>query len=98
MKILIFLLERYSTCYTNTEALVVYRLETGLEVNADRTKYMVVSREQHAVQNYYIHIGNKPFTSIEPFRCLGTTLTNRNSIHEEFKGRPKSRKACYHPL
>jgi hypothetical protein len=33
----------------NTEALVVGSKETGLEVNADKTKYMVVmSRDQNA--------------------------------------------------
>jgi hypothetical protein len=30
------------------EALVVGNKETGLEVNADKTKYMVMSRDQHA--------------------------------------------------
>jgi len=32
----------------NTEALVVTSKKTGLEVNADKTKYMVMSREQNA--------------------------------------------------
>ena len=36
------------TIQKNTEALVVASKETGLEVNADKTKYMVVSRDQNA--------------------------------------------------
>jgi hypothetical protein len=32
----------------NTEALVVASKEIGLEVNAEETKYMVMSRPQHA--------------------------------------------------
>jgi hypothetical protein len=32
----------------NTEALVIAGKETGLEVNADKIKYMVMSREQNA--------------------------------------------------
>jgi len=32
----------------NTEALIVASKEIGLEVNADETKYMVMSREQNA--------------------------------------------------
>ena len=32
----------------NAEALVVSAKETGLEVNADKTKYMVMSRDQNA--------------------------------------------------
>jgi hypothetical protein len=36
------------TIKTNTEELVVACKEIGLEVNADRTKYMVMSRDQNA--------------------------------------------------
>ena len=36
------------TIQKNTEALVVARRETGLEVNADKTKYMVMSQDQDA--------------------------------------------------
>ena len=38
--------------YKNTEALLVASKETGLEVAAERTKYMVMSRDQDAGQNY----------------------------------------------
>jgi len=36
------------TIKKNTEALVVAGKETGLEVSADRTMYMVMSRDQNA--------------------------------------------------
>jgi len=32
----------------NTDYLVFARKETGLEVNADKTKYMIISRDQNA--------------------------------------------------
>ena len=35
----------------NTEALVIASKKIGLEVNAEKTKYMVVSRDQNAGQN-----------------------------------------------
>jgi hypothetical protein len=35
--------------------------EIGLAVNAEKTKYMVMSRDQNAGQNGYIQIGNKIF-------------------------------------
>jgi hypothetical protein len=79
----------------NTEALVVASKEIGLEVNADKTKYMVMSRNQNAGQNHNIKLDNKSFKRVEQFKYLGTTLTNRNSIQEEIKSTLKSRSACY---
>jgi len=35
---------------------------------------------------------------VEEFKCLGTTLTNQNSIQEEIKRRLKSGNACYHSV
>ena len=35
---------------------------------------------------------------MEGFKYLGTTLTNQNSIAEEFKSRLKSGNACYHSV
>jgi pectate lyase len=45
----------------NTEALVVASKEIGLEVNAEKTKYMVMSRDQNAGQNYNVKLDNKSF-------------------------------------
>jgi len=33
---------------------------------------------------------------VEEFKCLGTTITNQNSIQEDIKGRLKSGNASYH--
>jgi hypothetical protein len=77
------------TIRKNTEALVIASKEIGLEVNAEKTKYMVMSRDQNAGQNGYIQIGNESFETVEQFKYLGTTITNENSIHEEIKSRLK---------
>jgi hypothetical protein len=69
----------------NTEALVVASKEIGLEVNAEKTKYMVMSRNHYSGQNHNMKIDNKSFERVEQFKYLGTTLTNRNSIQEEIK-------------
>jgi len=45
----------------NTEALIVASKEFGLEVSAEKMKYVVMSQNQHAVQNYKIKVGNKAF-------------------------------------
>jgi hypothetical protein len=44
---------------------------------------------------YDIKIDNGSFERVEEFKCLGTTLTNQNSIQEEIKSRLKSGNACY---
>jgi hypothetical protein len=43
----------------NAEALIVACKETGLEVNADMTKYMVMSRDQNAGRRHSIKIDNR---------------------------------------
>jgi len=43
-------------------------------------------------------IDNSSTERVEEFKCLGTTLTNQNSIEEEIKGRLMLGNACYHPV
>jgi hypothetical protein len=49
----------------NTKTLVVTSKESGLEVNADKTKYMVLSRDQNAERNHRIKIVNITVERIE---------------------------------
>jgi hypothetical protein len=72
--------------------------ETGLEVNADKTKYMVKSRDQIAGRSHNIKIDNSSFERMEEFKYFGTTLTHQNSIQEEIKSRLKSGNACYYSV
>jgi hypothetical protein len=62
------------------EALVVASKEIRLEVDHDKTKYIVISRDQNAGKSHNIKIGNSSFERVEQFKYLGTTLTNQNSI------------------
>jgi len=43
---------RVHTIKKNTKALVVASKKTGLEVNADKTRYMITSRDQNAGRSY----------------------------------------------
>ena len=52
-------------------------------MNANKTKYMVVTRDQNAGRNHSIKIDNSSFETVEEFKNLGTTLRNHNSIQEE---------------
>ena len=82
----------------NAEALVVAAKKIGLEVNTDKTKYMVMSREQNAGRTHTVKIDNSSFVRVDEFKYLGTTLTNQTSIQEEIKSRMKSGNACYHSV
>ena len=86
------------TIKEKTEALVVASKEIGLEVNADKTKYMVRPRDQNPGRSHRIKIDKSSFEKEEEFKYLGTTLTNRNSIQEEIKSRLTSDNVGYHSL
>jgi hypothetical protein len=69
----------------NKEALIDSSKEVGLEVNTEKTKYMLLSRHQYAGHNHDIKIANKCFENVAKFKYLGTTITNQNLIQEEIK-------------
>ena len=72
--------------------------EIELEVNADKTKYMVMSRDQTAGLSHNMKVDNSSIERVEEFKYLRTTLTNQNSIQEEIKSRLKLGNACYHSV
>ena len=86
------------TVKENSEALIIAIKEIGLEVNADKTKYMVMSRDQNAGRSHNMKVDNSSFERMEEFKYWGTALTNQNSIQEEIKSRLKSGNACYHSV
>ncbi|KAJ4449581.1 hypothetical protein ANN_00984 [Periplaneta americana] len=56
--------------------------EIGLEVNPEKTKYMIMSRDLDIVRNGNIKIGNLSFEEVEKFKYLGATVTNINDTRE----------------
>jgi hypothetical protein len=83
------------TMRKNTENLVIASKEMGLEVNTEKTKYMVMSGDQNAGKNGSIHRSKKLFQTIEQFKYLGTDLMNQNSIHEEIEEHIEIRKCLF---
>jgi hypothetical protein len=59
--------------------------DVGLEINAEKTKYMIMSHHTNSGQNWNIRIADELFESVAKFKYLGTTLTNQNDIHDEIK-------------
>jgi hypothetical protein len=69
----------------NTETLTAASKEVGLEVNTEKTKYMLLSGHQNADQNHDKNIANRSSEKVAQFKYLGTTVTNQNLIQEEIK-------------
>src|SRR5215469_2278977 len=82
----------------NAEALAAATKEIGLEVNAHKTKYMTVSRDQNAGRIDSMKIDNSSIERVEEFKYLGTTLSDQNSIQEEIKSRLNLGSACCHSV
>jgi hypothetical protein len=61
--------------------------EIGLEVNAAKTKYMLLSRHQNAGQNRDIQITNTFLENVTQLKYLGTTVKIQNLIQEDIKWR-----------
>jgi len=71
------------TIKKNAEALIVASKEIGLEVNADKTKYVVMSRDQNGGRSHNMKTVKRSFEMVEEFKYLGKNLTNQNSMQEE---------------
>jgi hypothetical protein len=77
--------ENIDTIKKNREALLDASKEVGLEVNPEKTKYMLMSHSQKTGQKYSIKRASRSFEDVAKFKYLGTTLTDENHVHEEIK-------------
>jgi hypothetical protein len=89
---------RVNTIKENSETLFEASRDIGLEINAEKTKYMIMSRHPNSGQNQTIRIANESFENVAKFKCLGTTLTNQNDICDEIKGRLNLGNAYYYSV
>jgi len=83
------------TVKENAEALIAAARVSGLEVSADKTKYMVMSRDHNAGRIHSVRMINNTLERVEEFKYLGRNVTNQNAIQEEIKSRLMSGNACY---
>jgi hypothetical protein len=59
--------DNIDTIKRNTQTLIDASKEIGLELNTEKTKYMLLSHHQNAGQNHDIRIGNRCFENVEQF-------------------------------
>ncbi|KAJ4429724.1 hypothetical protein ANN_21928 [Periplaneta americana] len=90
--------ENPQTVRENTGILLEASKEIGLEINPEKTKYMIMSRDENIVRNGNIKIGNLSFEEVEKFKYLGATVTNINDTLEEIKHRINMGNACYYSV
>ena len=90
--------ENLNNIKEKADVLLVTSKEIGIEVNDDRSKYMVMSRDQNAGYSYSMKTDNSSFERVEEFKYLETTLSNQNSIQEEIKSIFKSGNASHHSV
>jgi hypothetical protein len=75
----------------NTETLIDASKGIGLEINVEKTKYLLLSPQQNEGQNRDIKIANRSFENVSHFKY-------QNLIQEEIQRRLNSGNACYHSV
>jgi hypothetical protein len=90
--------DNIDTIKKNTKSLNHASKKVGLEINVEKTKYMLLSRQGNVGQNRDIKMANRSFENVPQFKCLGMTVTNQNLIQEEIMRRMNSGNACYHSV
>jgi hypothetical protein len=69
----------------NTQSLIDASKEVGLEVNVEKTKYMLVSQDQNAGQNREIEIGNRSFENVSQFNDSNKSKFDSGGNQEEIE-------------
>jgi hypothetical protein len=90
--------DNIDTIKKNTETLTDASKEVGLEINIQKTKYMLLSHHQNVGQNRDIKTATTSFENVSQFKCLRAIVTNQNLIQEEIKRRLNTGNACYHSV
>jgi hypothetical protein len=66
-----------NTVKENTESLFEAGGDVDQEINAEKTKYMIMSRHPNSGQKQHIRMANESFENLVTFRYLGTTVQIR---------------------
>jgi hypothetical protein len=85
------------TIKENSETLLGASRDIGLGINAEKTKYMIMSRHPNSGQDQNM-IANELFEKAAKFKYLRTTLANQNDIRDEIKSRLNSGNVYYYSV
>jgi hypothetical protein len=81
--------ENINTTQKNREALLGTSKEVDLEVNSEKTKYMLMSCKK-AGQEHSIKRTNRSFEDVVKFKYLVTALADQNCMQEDIKSKLNS--------
>jgi hypothetical protein len=81
-----------------TQSLLGASRDVGLEINAEKTKYMIMFHHLNSGQNQKMRRANELLKNMAKFKYLGMTLTNKNDIHDELMSRLNLGNACYYSI
>jgi glutaredoxin-related protein len=62
----------------NTDTHLEASRDVGLEINVEKTKYIIMSSHPNSEQNQNVRIANESFENVIEFKYLGMTLKNQN--------------------
>jgi hypothetical protein len=87
-----------NTIKENTETLLEASRDVFLEINAEKTKYMIMSHHPNSGQNQNVRIATELFENMAKLKHLETTLISQNDIHDEIKSKLNLGSACYYSV
>jgi hypothetical protein len=64
--------DNVNTIKENSETVLGFSRDIGLEINAEKAVYMIMSPDPYSGQNQNIRIANKSFEKVVRFKYLGT--------------------------
>ena len=56
-----------------------------MEINENKTKYMVISTNEHRRNAGDLRVGNKTFEAVQSFQYLGNIIGNNNNNNKSVK-------------
>lgn len=87
-------------CYIYCQYLYLVNIVTAkpmvLEINLDKTKYMIIGRRAGNSQD--LIVGNYTFQAVTYFKYLGTNINNTNNMDNEIKLRTSAANKGYFTL